>query len=242
MKKWTALLLTLMLTLIASPFSAEENTHKEILSKIVEVANENDIPAEIMIAIASKESGAKEEYFRHYDENGDVIRTEDGGIGLMQITELKDTSYTEEELEDIENNIRAGAEVLNAKWSYIKAGLIPQVQTWRYETGEVSYTEKPNRDIIEHWYFPVMAYNGLAERNIPGASPGDEDIAYQDAVFQLIEQNGLLFYSDTSEGKSHVGEISDYLSDLFEEEGSYDVNEENGHVSFTDDKVKLEID
>ncbi|SIS53858.1 transglycosylase SLT domain-containing protein [Salimicrobium flavidum] len=238
MKKWIAIGIACLLALTSSPLSAEEKmSHKEILTTIVEVANENDIPAEIMIAIASKESGADGEYFRHYDENGDVIMTDDGGIGLMQITELSDTDYSAEELKDIENNIRAAADVLNAKWNYIGTR-IPEVKTWAYQTGKASYTEKPERDVIEHWYFPVMAYNGLAETNVP---KDHNEITYQDAVFQSIEQNGELFYSDDSNEESHAEEISEAMSDYFEEGETYDVGEDSGHVTFTDEKsVKLE--
>ncbi|SDJ55351.1 transglycosylase SLT domain-containing protein [Salimicrobium halophilum] len=242
MKKWTALLLTLMLTLIAFPLSAEENTHKEILSKIVEVANENEIPAEIMIAIASKESGAKGEYFRHYDENGDVIETDDGGIGLMQITELKETSYSKKELEDIENNIRAAAEVLNAKWGYI-GKRIPEMKTWSYEAGKVSYKndEEDPKQVIENWYFPVMAYNGLVEQNIPKHS---EETAYQDEVFKSMADQGQLFTA------SHAEQIESELSEYFVKGDTYNTDGVKGIVSFPSDDdsgeeiepVKLEME
>ena len=74
----------------------------------------------------------------------------DGGIGLMQITN-KD-NYDQEKLKyDIYYNINAGIEILNSM----------------YDRKDLPKIKGAGREVIENWYFPVMAYNGTKPVNSP---------------------------------------------------------------------------
>ncbi len=79
-----------------------------------------------------------------------LISLDDGGIGIMQIT--NQPNYDQEQLKtDISYNIKAGVEILSSMYD-------------RTDLPKVSGAE---RQVIESWYFPVMAYNGTKPVNSP---------------------------------------------------------------------------
>ncbi|WP_249711522.1 SH3 domain-containing protein, partial [Bacillus cereus] len=126
------------------------------------------IPPEVVKAVAYKETGWKQ------FENGQPIISKDGGIGLMQLT--NQSSYDPEKLKyDIKYNIQAGVEVLN----------------YMYSRKDLPKIKGAGPEVIENWYFPVMAYNGKKPINSPlDQSTGKKNpIAYQEQVFALIEDN-----------------------------------------------------
>ena len=67
-------------------------------------------------------------------------------------------------------------EILLKKWDYANAKrpVLPKVN--HYKT-----------DILENWYFAIMAYNGLSERNHPAAKA-----PYQTKVYHLINQQAFV--------------------------------------------------
>lgn len=155
----------------------EELTVKEKKELISKVARDEKIPAEILKAIAMAETN-----FMQY-KDGKPLVTEDGGIGIMQITadeaELERLNLNKEQLKyDTEYNIKAGAKILKDKWN-LAGKKIPKINTH-------------NPEIFEHWYFAVMAYNGVSYKNDPNKSSN----TYQEKVFKYIEDNGLIDISE----------------------------------------------
>ncbi|WP_180968188.1 S-layer homology domain-containing protein [Cytobacillus massiliigabonensis] len=144
---------------------------KELLSA---AAKKYKIPAEVLKAIAYNESGMNQ-----FKKDGTPLITDDGGMGIMQVTltdeEMAAKGITKEKLiSDTAYNIEVGAQILQEKWKWT---FIPRINDH-------------NPEIIEHWYFAIMAYNGLSKRNDPnndlGATP------YQEKIFKIIEDNSLV--------------------------------------------------
>ncbi|MEY2196041.1 Ig-like domain-containing protein [Neobacillus sp. BF23-41] len=153
----------------------ENPTYQHINCLLTNAAIQADIPPEVVKGIATKESD-----WRQFVDGKPYI-SNDKGIGIMQITDttLPEGKEEEERLKnDILYNIETGVRILNSK---------------------ASWTTLPNikgagRDIIENWYFPVMAYNGVVPVNSPlyqetGAINHE---AYQELVFGKIEKGSYL--------------------------------------------------
>lgn len=140
---------------------------------LTETALSYDVPPEIVKAIAEGESGN----WRHFDKNGEVIVTADNGIGIMQIT--NQAGYNQDKLKnDILYNIKAGVETLN---DMFKRKDLPSING-----GE--------RDVLEHWYFAIMAYNGIKPVNSPivQATGKRNANAYQEKIIRKIEEFQLM--------------------------------------------------
>ncbi|WP_082347238.1 Ig-like domain-containing protein [Bacillus sp. FJAT-18017] len=138
-------------------------------------AIEADIPPEVVKAVASQESG-----WRQFDENGKPYESSDGGIGIMQLTNKPQYDQTKLRT-DIAYNIKAGVEVLNSMYAMEK---LPKIKG-------------SGREVIENWYFAVMAYNGLVPVNSPLVKKTGvtNTGAYQEQVFSKIERDS--FSGDT---------------------------------------------
>ncbi|WP_408008443.1 S-layer homology domain-containing protein [Pseudalkalibacillus sp. A8] len=144
---------------------------------LTEAALEFDVPPEIVKAVAEGESGN----WQHYDENGDVIITDDNGIGLMQIT--NQSGYEEDLLKnDIIYNIRAGVETLD----------------YMFDRTDLPTIGNGERDVLEHWYFALMAYNGTKPVNSPVVqATGERNTdAYQEKIIRIIEDFGLVSFAE----------------------------------------------
>ncbi|MFS1517098.1 S-layer homology domain-containing protein [Bacillus sp. SCS-151] len=142
-----------------------------------EVAVEYGIPPEILKAIAQKETDMTQ-----FNEDGTPYISEDGGIGMMQITLTEEQQLTSdidvERLKtDLRYNIEVGASILKEKWEW---DFLPIINDH-------------DPTVIENWYFAVMAYNGLSKRNDPNF---EENEPYQEKVFQSIRENSLLDIKD----------------------------------------------
>ncbi|WP_121663659.1 transglycosylase SLT domain-containing protein [Metabacillus litoralis] len=169
-----SLLMIVTLVLSSINLSSVEAAYDELSYQkkkelIVEVAKQYNIPPEILKAIAYSETGMKQ-----FDSNGNPIVSDDGGIGMMQITlsdqELADKQISKERLlTDTEYNIKIGAQILNEKWGY---NFIPKINDH-------------DRSKIEHWYFAVWAYNGLSKRN----DPNEHAEPYQEKVFDYLRRD-----------------------------------------------------
>ncbi|SES88442.1 S-layer homology domain-containing protein [Oceanobacillus limi] len=175
MKKMFTVMLLLIILLSGMQGVAADATQPpidEVKQIITEKAIAYDIPPEILKAIAYEESG-----YRQF-QNGEPYISEDGGIGIMQVTPEKiDIVVDEERLKyDIEYNIEIGASVLDSKWDLT---YLPSVNN-------------QDREVLEEWYFPITAYNGLSKRNDPNLHPGD---TYQEDVYSRIEGSSLIYWS-----------------------------------------------
>ncbi|WP_404405245.1 S-layer homology domain-containing protein [Jeotgalibacillus malaysiensis] len=151
---------------------AGTNDVQEIKHLLTETALEMNIPPEVLKAIAYKEN--KE--FAHFDENGDVIISDDGGIGLMQLTfqpgEIEQYNIDMDRIKnDIDYHIEEAAKMLKRKTELN----LPTVNGGTPEE-------------IESWYFSVMAYNGLSEIN----DPNNHDDAYQEVVYDYIRNYSIM--------------------------------------------------
>ncbi|RSL33636.1 hypothetical protein D7Z54_10020 [Salibacterium salarium] len=156
--------------------NAEEMSYKQKKDLLAETALEKDIPPEILKAIAFEETG-----MRQFDENGDPVlnENEDGGIGMMQVTlhedDLENRDIDQDRLEnDTAYNIEIGATLLNEKWDW-SGNIIPNVNDG-------------DRHILENWYFAILAYNGLDQRN----DPAEQGETYQADIYSTIEDLSLL--------------------------------------------------
>jgi fibronectin type 3 domain-containing protein len=140
---------------------------------LTNAALEENIPPEIVKAVAAKESD-----WRQFDQDsGQPLISQDGGIGIMQITNL--ANYDQEKLKyDISYNIQAGVEIL--KSMYVRTDL-PKIKN-------------AGQEDIENWYFPVMAYNGTKPVNSPlyQLDGSKNTKAYQERVFDFLEKDSFL--------------------------------------------------
>lgn len=139
-----------------------------------ETAIKYGIPPEILKAIAFVETGMKQ-----FDADGQPIETDDGGIGMMQLTisqeEMDAENISLEQLKwDTAYNIEIGARWLKKKWDNPN---LPKINE-----------HSPN--IIENWYFAIMAYNGLSKRNDPNFD--HERLPYQERVLDVVADRTLL--------------------------------------------------
>ncbi|WP_338449582.1 S-layer homology domain-containing protein [Niallia oryzisoli] len=169
---------------------------QEINKLLTSAALKAGIPPEVVKAVAEKESGWKQ-----FDENGNPIVSEDGGIGIMQIT--NQSGYDKEKLKmDIAYNINAGVKILNSM----------------YERTDLPKIKGADKQVIENWYFPVMAYNGTKPVNSPLYQATNEvnHDAYQEQVFALIEKNSFL-------GETQLGDFPFSAAD-FEYDPTSDEN------------------
>ncbi|MGV3265951.1 transglycosylase SLT domain-containing protein [Cytobacillus pseudoceanisediminis] len=127
------------------------------------------IPPELVKAIAITENGA----FQQFTERGEAFKSPDNGYGIMQVTPLDehDDRYNWEKAKyDIGINIETGIQILLEKWSY--AG------------SRIPVVNDGDKEVLENWYFAIMAYNGLSKFNDPNFS---ED-PYQLKVFNNISK------------------------------------------------------
>ncbi len=169
-----SLLLTLVLGLFATGISAANTTYKNppfqtINTMLTEAAIRNDIPPEVVKAVAFEESG-----WRQFTDKGQPLISSDGGIGIMQITNK--TELNQGRLKtDIKYNIEEGVKILSAN----------------YNRKDLPKIKGADRKVIENWYFPVMAYNGTKPENSPlyQATGKRNTSAYQEKVFKKIEDN-----------------------------------------------------
>jgi hypothetical protein len=139
---------------------------------LTETALAYDVPPEIVKAIAEGESAN----WKHFDSNGDTIIANDKGIGVMQIT--NQANYDEDLLKtDVAYNIKAGVEILDQM----------------FERSDLPKINSGERDVLEHWYFAIMAYNGIKPVNSPIVqATGDRNPnSYQEKVIRKIEELGL---------------------------------------------------
>lgn len=124
-KKYIRLFLTVLFSILllipARPLpvqAANQNPTPEEISQIFDqVALEEKVPAEILKAIAFKESG-----WRQWNSSGNVVTGGSGSrpyLGIMQIGvyDPSDSETINHLKTDIAYNIAYGAEVLKSKWN-----------------------------------------------------------------------------------------------------------------------------
>lgn len=146
--------------------STDEWRDPEIEALLEKVAKDKGIPPIILKAVAFTESC--------WNQNVEPREEAKGySYGIMQIYAAEHETYDEERLNsDIEYNIKAGAEILMAKWNEM-----PKI-------GDANILDPKS------WYFALWGYNGWSKRNNPNNMPYYKDgevwryIAYQEKVFE----------------------------------------------------------
>jgi putative cell wall-binding protein len=166
----------------------ENPSSYEINKLLTQLALQNKVPPEIVKAVAYKESD-----WEQFENNKPKISS-DGGIGIMQVTDT--AGFNEEKLKtSISYNIQAGIDILNEKWEDGVEGKI------NWDSSSIPTIGDNSRDVLEHWYFAVMAYNGKVEVNSPvikSDGSGDRNYkTYQDEVYEVISKaNNFMFDKD----------------------------------------------
>jgi putative cell wall-binding protein len=208
--------------------NAEEFSYNEISDILTEEAINREIPPEVAKAVALNES----------DWSQSAINKEpDGriGIGIMQVTVKDDAEHQLEKerlQEDLRYNIQRGLDILIDKFEG-KAGKLPTIND-------------NDRDVIESWYFAVLAYNGQKQVNSPIYKNEDDEKlgernleAYQEKVFKDIYSFSLLVNEEKYEPIPFGFEVSDFKyntedpkdTNLYFETTQYDLPEEALHHS-----------
>jgi putative cell wall-binding protein len=184
LKKIVSVFIAVFLFLIPLQAALAEVTNvnppAEVINKLLtEAALKYDIPPEIVKAVAISENGKWEQF----DANGEAVISEDGGIGLMQITDSSRPDL-EKLKSSIEYNIEEGVKILNAK----------------FESGNLPVVNKNDRHVLENWYFAMLAYNGQVQVNSPlkRATGEVNTTAYQEEAFAEINRfNPGMYISST---------------------------------------------
>ncbi|MCK1984263.1 MULTISPECIES: Ig-like domain-containing protein [Peribacillus] len=150
---------------------------------LTNAALDAEIPPEVVKAVAWRES-----YWVQFITPGKPNISSDGGIGIMQVTDIPEgydenekLTYKEKLKYDIAFNIEEGVKILNEKYNYLDKNILPKIQG-------------AGRQEIENWYFPIMAYNGTKSINGPvyQSSGLKNTNAYQEKVFSSIERDSFL--------------------------------------------------
>ncbi|HEU5140662.1 MAG TPA: cell wall-binding repeat-containing protein [Bacillales bacterium] len=163
-----------------------------IAKLLTKYAVKYDIPPEIVKAIAWDESKWKQYWEdtvsganpcqKHVE--GHVVvsydctyRPDRPGLGIMQVTSYDpdNTEYVNQLKSSIEFNIQEGVQILANKWNYSNGGTIPEVNN-------------NDREVLENWYFAIMAYNGISKKN----DPTESNNTYQEKVYSFIEDHSLI--------------------------------------------------
>lgn len=158
----------------------ENPSFQHINCLLTNAALDAEIPPEVVKAVAWRESD-----WVQFIAQGKPKISSDGGIGIMQVTDIPQGYADEEKLiykeklkYDITFNIEEGVKILSKKFDY---GRLPKIQG-------------VGKQEIENWYFPIMAYNGTKSINGPvyQSSGVKNTNAYQEKVFSSIENDSFL--------------------------------------------------
>ncbi|MGM0843736.1 MAG: cell wall-binding repeat-containing protein [Bacillota bacterium] len=186
-------------------------TNKQQVNQLLtDKAKEYDIPPEVVKGMALQESSW----------NQNLVSSDPGGTkgyGIMQVTD--EAGDTSELLNNICYNVDRGLQILNAKWQWSNSGIIPKIN-------------QGDRNIIENWYFPVLAYNGLVSSNSPlyhETGERNRD-AYQEEVLNKI--NRFSFVGDDNIALKELPFDTSYF------EYDTDPNNDDASLTFTVDQVK----
>jgi hypothetical protein len=181
-------------------------SYQEINKLLTEKALEKRVPPELVKAIAYVESGWQQ------FKGGVPHISDDGGIGIMQVTDPQNIfNFDQERLKyDIGYNIDAGIRILEDKFSW-SGKAIPTIN------GQ-------NRDVLEHWYFAVLAYNGIVQVNSPiiKADGSINHNAYQEKVYRRIKESNsgislaMLTFSVSDFSYSEVGSGLNFTKWVYE--------------------------
>ncbi|MBU3941993.1 MAG: lytic transglycosylase domain-containing protein, partial [Nanoarchaeota archaeon] len=171
-----------------------ELTREERIQTVKDIVDETNtfVPREIVLGVAQQEYG-----FEHCSGGNNVVKGGDGEIGLMQILPSTAKEFcsgiTENQLRDLDLNIRCGIKVLEGKYNryVVPSGLYPE-GIGLYEVAVNNYCKKsehPDENALylsymdNGWDMTLRAYNGFS--CVKG------DLHYVEHVREKIEEFGF---------------------------------------------------
>jgi hypothetical protein len=146
---------------------------KQIKELLTNTAVAKGVPPEVVKGIAVTENGNLQQFL----PNGEVFKSLDNGYGLMQVTPLSpdDKRFDWNRVKyDLRYNIETGVNIL--------------LEKWKYSGSKIPTINNQEKNILENWYFTIMAYNGISMKNDPNRNKN----AYQEQVFNYIVNQALL--------------------------------------------------
>lgn len=155
----------------------------EINRILTEKALANNIPPEVLKAIAWQESR-----WRQFNSDGTALIGFDGrGIGILQVT----PGVTG--IPEIDSNINDAVERLKTDIEYnIDMGIRILLQKWRW-TGTILPTVNDGSwQVIDNWYFAIIAYNGISKINDPNLNTNASYPPFQHHIYNHMRNRGLL--------------------------------------------------
>ncbi|MCP8616946.1 cell wall-binding repeat-containing protein [Salirhabdus salicampi] len=173
--------------------SADQLNPPAVVSQLLtEKAIEHRVPPEVVKAIAWQESGWRQWWesdnpnakdCQNWRKGEPVISFDCRGIGIMQVTsyDSNDIEYVDRLKNDMEFNIEEGIKILKQKWNLT----YPKTNTF-YTLPKVN---NGSEEIVDHWYFAILAYNGVVKSNDPTFSSHNP---YQEKIYQHMKTYGLL--------------------------------------------------
>lgn len=171
---------------IFSTPSLQNPSAAEINRMLTERALANNVPPELLKAIAWQESR-----WRQFHNGEPLIGFDGRGIGIMQVTPgVTGIREIDENLNgavdrlktDIVYNIEMGIRILLQKWNWT-GNILPRVNDGSWE-------------IIDNWYFATIAYNGISAINDPNFNTSTSYPPFQSHIYRHLRTNGLLSISD----------------------------------------------
>ncbi|MFL6560678.1 MAG: transglycosylase SLT domain-containing protein, partial [Bacillus sp. (in: firmicutes)] len=144
---------------------------KTVKNMLTAKSKAKGIPPEITKAIALQENAGLVQFL----PNGEVFSSADQGYGIMQVTRsaVQESQFDWDQVKyDLSANIDNGLDILMEKWDST-GRVLPAVNTH-------------NKSVLEDWYFAIMAYNGIGQRNNP-----TNINAYQMKVYSYVINNAI---------------------------------------------------
>ena len=157
-----------------TPEKGKNPSFQQVNCLLTTIAKEYGVPPEIVKAVATQEKGN----WKQFNDKGEAIISDDGGIGIMQIT-----SYDPKDKERLQNdaifNIEEGVKRLASNF---------------YSRSDLPKINDHSNEKLESWYFAVMAYNGIKPVNSPFEKCLKPEItrnagAYQEKVYTILEKD-----------------------------------------------------
>ncbi len=131
-------------------------SNEELLAAVEELSLQYQVPIEIILAVAYRESGIQQ-----WRANGKlVVNEKDCGLGMMQLTGATAEMYDVPRLKaDWRYNLECGVDVLQRKWRRAER------EKWKKKGKALP---PPDRAVLENWYYALSYYQGRRTGAYPG--------------------------------------------------------------------------
>jgi tetratricopeptide (TPR) repeat protein len=129
---------------------------EELLEAMEELSLQFQVPVEIIVAVAHRESGIQQ-----WRSSGKlVVNEKDCGFGMMQLTGATAEQFDVPRLKaEWRYNLECGVNVLQRKWRRAER------EKWKAKGGKLP---APDRAVLENWYYALSYYQGRRTGEYPG--------------------------------------------------------------------------